>query len=386
MNYLTIFALILMNKILLPCAILCAMLMACAGSSNDSNDAEKARAHANAGYKDLNSEAQVQQNAPEAEQKVVPANVKMVQGSILPALAMELCPEASNLRGVGIAMSEQEAKLLAQKDIASQIQSSVTAEIRSVAKQAVSVDGNSFYEESQSRDVVLNSHLENAADARAVSTLYNGNEFGILACMSREDAAKPFVLDYEILRDSLLLTTSVFEKILHPVEKQGSYENSLELYLRYKAVLNVLKTLEVKVDSISKADSAFAWMQAAYSTFRSEYKLYFVADENEFANAAFSQMSKKYPLQRSACESGLCLNFDVTEPRCKEGGLGVSCAVDLSLRGSSVAGEEFFRLQAVVKGNGRYEQSEAIEALQKNLNAAAWLDAWKTELDKWNLK
>jgi len=40
----------------------------------------------------------------------------------------------------------------------------------------------------------------------------------------------------------------------------------------------------------------------------------------------------------------------------------------------------------MVKGNGRYEQSEAIEALQKNLNAAAWLDAWKTELDKWNLK
>lgn len=56
MNYLTIFGLILMNKILLPCAILCAMLMACAGSSNDSNDAEKARAHANAGYKDLNGE------------------------------------------------------------------------------------------------------------------------------------------------------------------------------------------------------------------------------------------------------------------------------------------------------------------------------------------
>jgi|GEM_PF-3734924 len=56
MNYLIIFGLILMNKILLPCAILCAMLMACAGSSNDSNDAEKARAHANAGYKDLNGE------------------------------------------------------------------------------------------------------------------------------------------------------------------------------------------------------------------------------------------------------------------------------------------------------------------------------------------
>lgn len=382
-----------MKKYLLFFVSLPVLFAACAGSSKDSDAAERAkadaaRARANAAYSTLDASTESSQVAPVQTQKTAPnvQGLKTVQGNMLMALQNEYCKAENEFRGIGVADNLQAAKLAAQKDIGSQIQSSVTAETRSVTSGNTDASGKMTHAESISQNIRLNTHLENAQDAKVVSVLYNGNEYGVVACMTMANAAKPFLIDFKVLQDSLNLAVQTFEHQVHPVEKQQNYERALDLFLRYKVVKNFLNSLDNAAGYDASAETSFATMQQAYVKFRSEYAIHFNANESPYLNAVFAAIAKLAKIQKSECSAGLCLNAEISEPACKEGSLGISCSVNVSLSGASASGETFFNLQASVKGAGRYEEAEALEKLQKNLLNGDWAAPWKPELDKWNLK
>ena len=101
------------------------------------------------------------------------------------------CPVGS-IRGSGIGESEREAMTKARTDISSQIKLSITFASERYEKQFLS-ENKEILEMEFNSQVKQTTELLNAQDAKLQSTKIIGSKIGVVACMSREDAAKPYL-------------------------------------------------------------------------------------------------------------------------------------------------------------------------------------------------
>lgn len=355
-------------------------LMACAGSKQNNNDVVRKKAHS--AY-----------DAADLEFKESPKSSSSFQATILEGnpsvpllgqLQQVACPEPSSLRGQGIAEDAQAALLLAQKEIASQIQSSVqtTSKLRRTATEAGGVEK---IQSSYQSEFSVVTQLENAQDAKAVAQLQQNGKVGVVACMSRGDAMKPFARRDKALRDSLSLAAQSFAATRHPLEKINLYEIGSQVYSRLQEVDGILESfgLSVSQNDAKQAIDDFALLRDGFSKFRSEYGIHFVPGEGEYEQLAFARLSLAYKFHSGECRNGILLKMEVAGPTCSEGSLGVKCSANLSLSGYSCENEKYFTLFSEVKGNGKYNENEAKDRLMKNIANGDWFDEWKRELDKW---
>ena len=372
---------------------LCASLFACAGSENSSENA--ARARAQSGYQALDAEMTDSQAVAENQNSSSKASNDtsgIVQSSSQEPLVVQLskisCPEPTSFRGLGVSNSREEAVLLAQKDIAQQIQSSVKAVTLSRKTENVDALGHDSLSSKYDSKITAQAELSNAQDVKVQSTVIQGKNFGVVSCMSRTDAAKPFFASYKTLGDSMLLESATFASESHPLRKHEIYKRAFELSSRYFVVKSILEGINPNAVSseAQSFDEAYGTMQNAYNEFRSKYSIFYKADgESRFANSLFTRISSAYSVKQSDCESGLLLVAKIDSPSCKDGGFGVNCSVTMNLTGSSCNAEPYFNLTVQVKGNGRYDENEAFERLEKNIVNGDWFAEWRKELDKWLL-
>lgn len=300
-------------------------------------------------------------------------------------LRMQKCPEA-NLQGSATAEDYDQALDIAITKIAAQIQSSVTASNTAVKREQVSADGQEKIESSFEIQSNVTTQLRNRQDVHVLKTLAREGLVGVVACMSREDAAKPYRQDYQTARDAFVTSMAVLEMTNHPLEKFSNYDKMVEAYATYKSAVQVLESLGFK-DGYGDIEENYAKAQENYKEFKSRYKIYFEGSlEAEEGSKIFQELSKKVFLQTildSACEVGLVLSLELSDPKCKEGGLGVTCTEVVALNGSSCKGETYFTLGATLKGVGRLDEAEAKSKIVNSIDKGDLLADWLKELERW---
>lgn len=364
-------------------------LIGCAGSEPavKKSNADEVRARAEQAYSEMDGGATSQksngQNAPQP-QAVVESGVPLIE-----MLHSHACPNADDLRGQGIADNASSALTIAQKEIAAQIQSVVVAKTEETRHSNVDVAGNETLRSSFESKTQVITTLQNAQDAKPIITLTQTGKFGVVACMQRSDAAKPFIREANLLQDSVTLALKIFEEQKHPIIRNNAFVAARDMYVQTLSIVSVLDGLGYTQEN--RVKESFETEQQKYNDFRSQYAFYYQMDENDASvlpqrRAVFERISAKYPVRAAACSNGLLLKLDVTSTNCAEGSLGVSCTADLNLSGSNCEGEPYFSVHAKVKGNGRYDVNEARERLNTNISNGDWFNEWTQELDKWRLE
>ena len=373
---------------LLYCGCLVSIL-GCAGSEPvaKNSNADEIRARAELAYDGMDGGQTVQKssekNAPQP-QAVVESGVPLAE-----MLHSNACPNADDLRGQGIADNASSALTIAQKEIAAQIQSVVVAKTEETRHSNVDVAGNETLRSSFESKTQVITTLQNAQDAKPIITLTQAGKFGVVACMQRSDAAKPFIREANLLQDSVTLALKIFEEQKHPIIKNNAFKAARDMYVQTLSIVSVLEGLGFNQEN--RVKSSFEAEQQKYNDFRSQYAFYYQMDENDASalqqrRAVFGRISAKYPVRAAQCSNGLLLKLDVAPEVCSEGSLGVSCTTDLNLSGSNCEGEPYFSVHAKVKGNGRYDVNEAKERLNANIANGDWFNEWISELDKWRLQ
>ncbi len=350
------------------------ILCSCAGSASK-DDADDARAKAEAAYAD---------------------SVRLSQMD--PALVS--CPADLGLRGQGVAGSYQTALMLAQRDIAAQIESVVKSKTEVSSTSNTDAEGNEIVQSSYAARTQLLTKLENAQDAKVVFKGEKNGKVSVVACMSYANAALPFQKKLGSLQDSVKLGIALFQKQSHPLERHEAYRNAKRRFAKMQAVEHILQGLGFADTSSSALNKEFEQVKAGYTQFRAGFAMYFESlNETDSAVQAgalpesiarhqkllFERVSGNYRVFSGECKDGLRLKPTISEAVCADGSLGVSCSVDISLQGESCEGEAYFSLSAKVKGTGRYDEAEARTRLEKNILEGTWFEDWMKELSKWKL-
>ena len=367
-------------------------LLGCAGSepaAKRSVNADEIRANSSQAFNGL--EAGQDQTVTNPGDAGVP-QVQVVaesQASLSEMLQSHVCPSEDYLRGQGIANNTNLALTLAQKDISAKIQSVVVAKTEESRQSNVDATGNETIQYSFATNTQVITRLQNAQDAKPIVTLTQGGKFGVVACMLKSDAAKPFLNELAITQDSVALAIKIFEEQTHPVIRNNAFKAAQDMYARTLSIGMILDGLGVVYDNRVKA--SFESSQQKYKDFRSQYAFYYQMDESDASvlqqrRAVFERISAKYPVRAAVCSNGLLLKLDVSPEECSEGSLGVSCTTELNLSGSNCEGEPYFSVHARVKGSGRYDMNEARTRLYANILNGDWFNEWTVELDKWRLE
>ena len=374
---------------LLYCGCLVSIL-GCAGSEPvaKNSNADEIRAKAEMAYSGMKT-GETSLNSQNANVQNIPQTVVESGVPLMEMLHSNACPNADDLRGQGIADNASSALTIAQKDIAAQIQSVVVAKTEESRHSNVDVAGNETLRSSFESKTQVITTLQNAQDAKPIITLTQAGKFGVVACMQRSDAAKPFIREANLLQDSVTLALKIFEEQKHPIIKNNAFKAARDMYVQTLSIVSVLEGLGFNQENRVKA--SFEAEQQKYNDFRSQYAFYYQMDESDASvlpqrRAVFERISAKYPVRAAACSKGLLLKLDVSPEVCKDGSLGVSCTADLNLSGSNCEGEPYFSVHAKVKGSGRYDVNEAKERLNANIANGDWFNEWTSELDKWRLE
>ena len=376
---------------LLYCGCLVSLL-GCAGSEPvaKKSNADEIRARAEKAYSEMDAgETSQNSNSQNANVQNTPQPVVESGVPLMEMLHSNACPNADDLRGQGIADNASSALTIAQKEIAAQIQSVVVAKTEESRRSNVDVAGNETLQSSFESSTQVITKLQNAQDAKPVITLTQAGKYGVVACMQKSDAAKPFIRELGVLQDSVTLALKIFEEQKHPIIKNNAFVAARDMYVRTLSIVSVLEGLGFNQEN--KVKASFDAEQQKYNDFRSQYAFYYKMDESDAAvlpqrRAVFERISAKYPVRAAACSNGLLLKLDVASTSCSEGSLGVSCTADLNLSGSNCEGEPYFSVRAKVKGSGRYDVNEAKERLNANISNGDWFNDWTSELDKWRLQ
>lgn len=378
------------------------VLSACAGNpeSKPVTDADFAavKHRANASYDDVDDDgSSLEYESSASIKNSQPAPASSMQnstsaGSSTPvvsakaSLAEIACPDPNEyLRGEGIGKNAAIALQQAQKQIAAQIQSTMEASEKLNISQS-QAGGNESLKQSYSMSANTYTHLENAQDAREAGRVEVNGKVGVVACMSKEDAMKPFWIKAEAMQDSLKLLAATYEGTTHPVEKHQLYKTAQTLYPKYLNVKNTLESFDEAVDE--SAQMAFAEMTENYRAFKADYAFYYSDGiGGDLEKSMFSILSRNYHLIAATCKgNGIQLSLEVQDGSCSSGSLGVMCSADVALYGSSCEGDTYFSLNTSVSGNGRYGEGEARDNVKKKVAKGDWLKEWKMDLDKWVLK
>jgi hypothetical protein len=278
----------------------------------------------------------------------------------------------------------------AQKEISAKIQSQITAETKDKRKSTVDSTGKETLQSSFSANTQVFTHLQNAQDAKTIATVTQSGKIGIVACMRKSDAAKPFITEIDILQDSLALSINIFENQQHPISKSDAFKTARQLYDRINASKAIVEGLGMPFENKPGID--FNSIQQEYNEFISQYAFYYQVDSSTDANVKqqqqliFQRISEKYPIRNAECKNGLLLKVNVTPAECTEKSLGITCTSVLQLSGTNCSGESYFNIHATVKGIGRYDSDEAKARLNDAVFNGAWFDEWSAELDKWRIE
>lgn len=301
-----------------------------------------------------------------------------------------VCPDnQSYIRGEGVGNSADEALVLAQRQIANRIQSTVESSSNLKRVQSEDDKGREAVSSSYEVNSLVYSRLENAQAARQVGKVEADGRVGVVACMSIEHAMAPFRNDYIGGSVDVITKGAIFENEKHPLTRLAAFDSAKVSYAKMVAAREVMDMFHYKTyeNNTVNVDSIYKNLVEVYRDFRSHYAFYYNAGNGgEGERAIFGRLSQKYHVVAGECQGGVLLAVNATEPDCKDGSFGTTCSSMLTLTGSSCGGESYFVQKTMVKGTGKYGRDEAIGRLVQNIADGEWFTLWTKVLDQWNVK
>jgi hypothetical protein len=290
---------------------------------------------------------------------------------------------AGEFRGSGIGQSENEALAEAHSALARQINSSVNVTIERMVNQRISngeEDLNSKYE---SR-AVIESSLPNAHDARIAGSRRNGNKINVAVCMSRADAAKPYIQRQSLLLDSLEFMAVNELNAAHPRQKSEARNKANAVWAGMLANDGLLKNWGAASD-MGRAKDLHDAIEDDYKDYCQTAKLHWNPErKTPYSEIVFSKLSSSIKMEKSPCAGrGISLFYRDSEPECSmKFGLN-TCSYALSLSLATCDGTEYLQLESDAMG-AHQKPDFALEKLQGNLKSAEFWNKWLQEIKQWS--
>jgi len=291
------------------------------------------------------------------------------------------CP-AGFIRGSGVGESELESMAKARADISSQIKLSITYASEQYEKQFLSENKEILEMEFNSK-MRQTTELLNAQDARLQSTKIVGNKIGVVACMSREDAAKPYLNELRQINDSLGIAIKTVLAQDHPRTKKESIKAAENLRMRQIITMQVLQGLGKYVEF--QENEFYEKMIKDYGEFSSQFKIIWSGGNEQISQALVSKISSRYKIETGNCTYGLKLIPISPEAYCENNrSYGPQCSFLPTLEGRSCTDELYFTLRGqMVRGTGINDYNEAMRKLLALIPNAPFWQKWFEELDKY---
>jgi hypothetical protein len=307
--------------------------------------------------------------------------------SLSQVLDQAQCPDQSDLRGAGSGLNEADALVQARAAVSSHIE--VTLESNSESnKSSERINGDESLRILWSSKIKQVSRLANAQDAQQVFKTELDQQTGVVVCMSREKAARPFLDKQKIWMDSLSAAVGVELAQNHPQRKQNAWHEAKNIYVQLLALDRVLASLgHPNAKEGERREAEYEKLLADFESFRSHFGFYWEEAEGEAASVVLGHLSSRYKVETGECSQGVRLRIDARKPKCSEGSFGVQCTFQPVLIGTSCSGEVYFNLRAdQIRGIGKYDEAEALQRLWGRLQNDSFWNQWNSELDKWRLE
>jgi len=288
---------------------------------------------------------------------------------------------SGEFRGSGVGKSENEALNIARSDLAMQINSSMKVSNTYRQNQRV-FNGNENLSSEYESNLVVESNLQNAQDARVLIVERRPSETGAVVCMAKADAAKSFIERQRLVMDSLGIVSGTALNTEHPKHKNEAWRRTQMLYNDFIKIQNLLEGWDVK--SPYSADEIYNKARENYKNYCQSVKIFWQDVKNDCSDAVFAILSQKIKIEKSQCSGGLNLSFYCSE-KCKSSSYGIECSYDPSLAIESCSGEKYSMLKAPkpVTGGDMYNETKAREKLAENLPKAAFFIEWEKEVQQW---
>ena len=286
------------------------------------------------------------------------------------------------LRGAGVGKNESEAFAQACADISSQIQSSITA-TSEYSKKQLMAEGKEKLESEYNISVTQSTELLNAQDVKRRCLKRDGEKFGVVACMSVADAAKPYKQSQTRLQDSIEFASLFGIKATYPKQKNDARRQVNSLWARMLANQELLKSWGMEVD-ISKAKDFRDAAEDDYKDYCRTAKLHWSQEqENLYSDMAFSKLSRKLKIEKSPCQGrGISLVYRNAAPKCDFAGV-YRCSFSPALLIAACDGTEYMLLRGADVGSFHNNEEVALEKLQSKLREESFWNDWEYEILQW---
>jgi Rps23 Pro-64 3,4-dihydroxylase Tpa1-like proline 4-hydroxylase len=291
------------------------------------------------------------------------------------------CPSGF-IRGSGIGESELEAMAKARADISSQIKLSITVASEQYEKQFLS-ENKEILEKEFNSQVKQTTELLNAQDAKLQSTKIVENKIGVVACMNREDAAKPYLSELQQINDSLSIAIKTELAQEHPRTKKEAIKAAENLRMRQIMAAQILQGLGKNIEL--QENESYGEMIKNYGEFSSKFKIIWSGGNEQISQALASKISSRYKIETGICTYGLKLIPVSPEAYCENNSsYGPQCSFLPALEGRSCTDELYFTLRGqMVRGTGINDYNEAMRKLLAIIPNAPFWQKWFEELDKY---
>jgi len=303
--------------------------------------------------------------------------------SMTEALADVKCA-SEDFRGVGIAKNENDAIAQARSMIAGQIKSSVSYKSESKMDQRV-VGGSEQLSMKNTMQTQQESKLLNAQDAQVKKSLARDGSYGVVACMSRANAAKPYQARQTQIADSLSMLGQAALAQKSPKQKKTAWQKTSSLYNEYLDNGKVLQSLGVSSVKVEEVSNIYELVKSDYQNFCSSQKIYWLNSTDYGSKILYSKFSGDFVLNPGNCENGLQLSLLDAEIQCEyKASLGNHlCIFRPILKGESCTGEVFFQLPLTPTLSIASKTPRAAESKLESKIRGADISQWKQELKKW---
>jgi len=290
------------------------------------------------------------------------------------------CP-AGYIRGTGIGKSEQEAMTRARSDISSQIKLSITVANEQSEKLFLS-ESKEISEMEFNSQVKQTTELLNAQDARLHEKKRTGNKIGVVACMSREDAAKPYLSQLPRINDSLNLVIQTALAQNHPLAKKEAARAAENLRMRQIIAVQILQGLGKYVEL--QENGLYEKMIKDYGDFSSKFKIIWAGGDEQISQIFAAKISSRYKIETGSCVQGIKLIPVSLDVHCENSFYGPQCSFLPAMEGRSCSDELYFTLRGqIVRGTGKNDYNDAMRKLFAIIPGAAFWQKWFEELDKY---
>ncbi|WP_308602843.1 hypothetical protein [uncultured Fibrobacter sp.] len=304
--------------------------------------------------------------------------------SLLQELENYSCPE-KGFSGTGVSTEYNGALEMAVSQIAVQIESSVQVD-NTLKKSQSSFDGEEHLNTNYQIRTTVSASLKNREDVKVVQKAWRGDSLGVVACLSFEDARKPYWKEFRQSRDEFDKARKLFGQSEHPQERIGLFKKLSDSFIRLEHASSILSNLSLPQD-IREIESAYREQKRIMEDFRKRWRFYYGREpESPVESALLQGLRQEFPLTvADSCESGLIMRMDFGEPESEEGIFGYVCRLNVALYGTGCGKEEYFAFHDVLKGSGKYSGEEACSRLEEAAKKAGFLKNWIAEIKKWEL-